>query len=106
MSEIEDKNTKLPWIKSPSGVSDIYSNNVHVTWTLDDVRLRIGQIVDNPETPTPGDGFKGAVEERAALTFTWRNAKLIRDQLTKLIDSYEKINGEINVDVTLPPSTN
>jgi hypothetical protein len=74
----------------------------HATWTLDDVRVRIGQIVDSPDTPNPGTGFKGIAQERAALTFSWRNAKILRDQLIKLIEYYEKVNGEIKIDLVLP----
>ena len=45
--------------------------------------------------------FKGAVEERAAVTITWRNAKLMRNQLSDLIQAYEEVNGEINIGVKL-----
>jgi hypothetical protein len=103
MSEIE-KTDPLPWIKSPKGVLEIYTNQVHATWTKDDVRVRLAQIVDNPDFPNPGSTFKGANEERAAVTFSWRAAKLLRDQLTRLIDAYESANGEINLGVKLPPS--
>lgn len=95
---------KMPWVKSPKGVSEIYTNQVHVTWTVDDVRIRFAQIIDSPETPTPGPVFKGVCEERAAVTFSWRDAKLLRDNLSKLIEIYEKVNGEINTDLILPPS--
>jgi len=94
----------LNWAKSPRGFVDIYANYMHVTWTLDDVRVRIGQVVDSPETPNPGAKFTGIVEERAGVTFTWRNAKLLRDQLSHIIESYEQVNGEICVDVRLAPA--
>jgi hypothetical protein len=44
----------LRWIKSPDGICEVYANAVHVTWTQDDVRIRLGQLVNDPETPNPG----------------------------------------------------
>lgn len=102
-SETEpNKNKPMPWVKSPAGVIDIYANQAHVTWTLDDVRVRLGQVVDSPETPNPGLGFLGVTEVTAAVTFSWRNAKLLRDSLTKIIEAYEAVNGEIKTEPTLP----
>lgn len=104
MTEFTQEEQKLPWIKSPAGVLDVYANSIHVTWSLDDVRIRLGQVVDSPETPNPGEGFKGAIEERAAVTFTWRAAKIVISQLARAVQHYEKVNGEIQLDVRLPPS--
>ncbi|MHB8391994.1 MAG: hypothetical protein ACYDBH_20860, partial [Acidobacteriaceae bacterium] len=72
--------------------------------SLDDVRIRLAQVVDSPVNPNPGAEFRGAIEERAAVTFSWRNAKLLRDQLAVIVAAYEKANGEIKVDTVLPPS--
>lgn len=91
-----------PWIKSPTGISEVYANSLHITWTLDDVRIRLAQVVNSPETPNPGPQFIGVNEERAALTISWRMAKLLRDQLILSINNFEKTNGPIKVDVTLP----
>lgn len=77
---------------------------MHVTWTQDDVRLRLAQVVDSPGTPNPGPGFLGVNEERAAVTFPWRHAKVLRDQLTTAIEQFEKINGPIRLDLRLPPN--
>jgi hypothetical protein len=100
-----DKATTKPidWVKSPDGICEVYSNMVHVTWSMDDVRIRLGQLVDSPETPNPGEAFVGVSEERAAITLTWRMAKLLRDQLSGVINRYEKVNGSINISPTLPP---
>lgn len=76
----------------------------HIVWSLDDVRVRLGQIIDSPETPNPGPDFKAVSEERVAVTFSWRGAKFFRDQLSAIIDSYEKVNGEIKLDIALAPS--
>lgn len=95
---------EIRWIKSPNGVCEVYANLSHLMWSLDDVRIRLGQLIDSPETPNPGEGFIAAAEERAAVTISWRGAKIIRDQLTTLIENFENTNGPINVDVKLPPS--
>jgi hypothetical protein len=102
MSEGGEVRGQLPWIKSPDGIIEIYANMMHATWTLDDLRIRIGQVIDSPETPNPGKEFKGVVQETAAVTFGWRNAKLLRDQLSEVIELYEKVNGEINIEIILP----
>jgi len=102
MSESGEVKPLLPWTKSSAGVTEVYANMVHVTWTLDDLRVRLGQVIDSPETTNPGAGFRGVTQERAAVTFTWRNAKLLRDQLSQIIELYEKVNGEIKVEIVLP----
>ena len=97
----DDKDSTIHWIKSPQGVTDVYANMIHVTWTLDDMRIRLGQLVDSPKTPDPGDDFIGVAQERAAITLSWRVAKMLRDQMTKILEAHEKANGPIKVDVTL-----
>jgi hypothetical protein len=104
MSEETKVVPEIVWIKSPKGICEVYANTMHVTWSLDDVRVRLGQMVDSPETPNPGPGFAGAIEERAAVTFTWRGAKILHHQLAAIIESYETVNGPIDLDVKLPSS--
>ena len=104
---MSDKEVKPPtpeWIKSPDGVLEVYANNIHVTWSLDDVRVRYAQTVSSPKTPNPSLEQLSAFEERAAITVSWRIAKILRDQLTKVIDHYEQVNGQIKTDIKLPPS--
>jgi hypothetical protein len=93
---------KAPWVKSPQGIVEVYANSMHITWSLDDVRIRLAQLVTDPEHPNPGPEYRGVTEERAAATFSWRTAKLLRDSLTKLIEHYEQVNGEIKVKIELP----
>ncbi len=92
------------WIKSPDGVAEIYANTAHITWSLDDLRIRLGQLINSPDTPNPGPDLVSVSEERAAVTISWRGAKILRNQLTDIIDSYESVNGEIKIDIKLPPS--
>jgi hypothetical protein len=95
----------IPWIKAPGGIVEVYANNLHIMWSKDDVRIRLAQMIPSPETLDPGVDFQGANEERAAVTLTWRLAKVLRDSLSRAIDGYEKVNGEINIDIQLPPSS-
>jgi hypothetical protein len=104
MSDKAMKPSPLPWIKSPNGVFDVYANSVHITWSQDDVRVRLAQTVDHPDTSNPGEGFRGALQERAAVTLSWRMAKVLREELTKAIGNFEKTNGPINLEVKLPVS--
>src|SRR5438874_4667384 len=97
----EATKSQVQWVKSPKGIFEVYANLAHITWSFDDVRVRLAQMVDSPETPSPGGDFVGVAEERAAVTFSWRNAKILRDNLDQAIDLYEKVNGEINVNVAL-----
>lgn len=99
MSDGKKPNAK--WVKSPLGVAEYYINTSVVMWSLDDVRFRLGQLV-NSEDNSSNEDFKAVAQERAAVTMSWRNAKLLRNQLMQLIELYEDANGEINVDVILP----
>jgi len=101
----DQKRPPAEWVKSPDGILDVYANTAHVTWSLDDVRVRVGQLVTSPETRSPGASYKSVVEERAAVTFSWRNAKLLATQLSHIIANYEKVNGEININPKLASST-
>ncbi len=97
----DDKKPKAKWVKSPSGVTEYYANMSLVMWTLDDVRFRLGQLI-NAEDNSPDEDFTAVAQEKTAVTMSWRNAKLLRDQLIQLVKLYEDANGEINVGVTLP----
>jgi hypothetical protein len=101
---LDKQNPPLSWIKSPHGVVEVYANTTHIVWSLDDLRIRLGQLVGSPDTPNPGPEFKAVVEERAAVTFSWRNAVLLRDNLSALIKAYEETNGPIRTDVKLVPA--
>ena len=97
----DDKKPKAKWVKSPLGVEEYYLNTSLVMWTLDDVRFRLGQLI-NAEDNSSDEDFEAVAQERAAVTMSWRNAKLLRNQLSDLISLFEEVNGEINVNVKLP----
>lgn len=91
---------KFEWVKRKEGTPEIYSNYVNASWTLFDVRITLGQLV--PLDVGSNTGF--VVEERAAVTVAWPEAKVLRDALVDLVSRYEKVNGEIKP-LKLPPAT-
>lgn len=100
----EESKKVADWVESPDGVLDIYANTAHLTWSLDDVRVRFAQLINSPSTPNPGGEFIAVAEERVAVTFSWRNAVVFRNALSTVIEAYEKTNGPIKVEVKLPPN--
>jgi hypothetical protein len=88
----EPKRTK--WIPSKSGSTpEIYTNYTHASWTLFDVRVRLGRLVSADPSDEAGKEF--VAEELGAVTFSWPQAKFMRDMLTRLVASYQEANGEI-----------
>jgi hypothetical protein len=100
----ENPRPPIQWIKPVEGVPEYYANMVNILWSLDDVRFKIGQLVDGPERTSPGGTFVPVALPSAAVTLSWRNAKLLRDDLIELVNSYEKVNGEIVTSVVLAPT--
>jgi hypothetical protein len=90
------------WVLPRSGYTpEIYANFAHPSWTLFDVRIRLGRLVSaDPTDPTTKDFV---VEEVGAVTFSWPQAKNLRDMLTQLVDAFEETNGEIKP-LKLPPA--
>ncbi len=98
-----DENTqsdkvKFEWLEGVEPTPEIYSNYVHTSWTLFDVRFALGQLV--PLGKELNEGFR--VEKRGAVTIAWPHAKALRDTLAAIVESYEKENGEIKP-IKLPP---
>jgi len=102
MTETLEKNMNIKWVKSPEGVFETYANQTHLNWSLDDVRLRFAEIGEGGENDTgPGSNVVPVNYEKAAITLSWRNAKMLQAQLAKVISNYEKANGEIKILVKL-----
>lgn len=78
------------WVRSKENVPEIYGNMVNPSWTLVDVRFRIGQLV-----PVGTGNSEFVSQEQAAITVAWPYVKVLRNILTELVDSYERANGEI-----------
>lgn len=88
------------WVRSKENIPEIYGNMVNPSWTLVDVRFRIGQLVPiDSETAT-----EFVSEEQAAVTISWPYVKVLRNVLSELVANYEKVNGEIK-QINLPPAS-
>jgi hypothetical protein len=97
----EPKRRNTRWIPSRRGSTpEIYTNYVHASWTLFDVRVRLGHLVFGDPSDETAKEFVS--EELGAVTFSWPQAKFLRDTLSKLVASYEETNGEIKP-LKLPP---
>jgi hypothetical protein len=94
----ENQKAKFPWVSSPHGNPEIYTNYHHISWSLVDVRIQFGQLMpDKPDSQT------FVSQERAAVTIAWQRAKLLAIALSDLVRSYESVNGEIK-SLNLPPA--
>lgn len=87
----ENKPIEFRWVKAAEPKPEIYTNYVHTTWTLFDVRFMLGQLIPNE----PGKSLDFVVEQQGAVTISWAQVKNLRDFLIALIENYEKTNGEI-----------
>lgn len=100
----EDKKPPIQWVRPPEGVPEYYGNMVNMVWSLDDVRFKIGQLIDGSQSTESGRGFTAVAMPSAAVTLSWRNVKLLRNDLINLIEAYEKVNGEISTAIVLAPT--
>jgi hypothetical protein len=67
-----------------------YSNNVQIGWTAFDLRMLFGEVVDaQPD--------KIVVEQRAQITVSYLQAKLLTVLLTQAIQRHESVHGEVKV---------
>jgi hypothetical protein len=99
MADEASRHTK--WVPSKNGsIPEIYTNYTHASWTLFDVRVRFGHLVS--ADPSNETSTEFVAEELGAVTFSWPQAKFMRDTLNKLVASYEETNGEIKP-LKLPP---
>ena len=91
-----------PLEEPEEGVFSAYSNLINLDWTLFDLRIRFGELmqVPNDEDPT-WKNQHGIVLERVAVRIPWQQAKYLRDMLDGIIRNYETINGELK-QVKLP----
>ncbi len=78
--------------RHPDGVEEVYTNFIALSWTLFDVRMRLGQVIPTASKVTE-TGF--VAEEKYGLTMAWPQAKDLLARLTDAITRYEQANGEI-----------
>jgi hypothetical protein len=91
MPDDKKQATNWKWIPPRDGVfRDLYANIIHPSWSLFDVRFRLGQLV-----PAADYESDFVIEEKGTVIMSWHQAKVVRDALNDLIASYEKVNGEL-----------
>jgi hypothetical protein len=99
-SPTEPTNTEQPqlqeWVTPEDGVHEVYADWYHVNWLPLNVRIRFAQIIADPRT-SPAKGSSWVLEERVALTMPWLAVKTLAEMLTKIVNAYEKENGEMLV---------
>ena len=77
------------------GVCEIYANFIDICWGLHDVRLRLARVVPTDGGYGSSQPLRVAVQQNAALTMPWGEAKLLRDILIDAVERYELTNGEL-----------
>jgi Protein of unknown function (DUF3467) len=91
MAEKKKQELKVfPW-KSVPGAPTMYANITHVGWTIDDLRLTFGAL--RSETINGKDDSKTV--EQGSVVIPWRQAKNLAAVLSRVVEDYEKKNGEI-----------
>jgi hypothetical protein len=81
---------KREWVANPKGLYEGYSNNIHANWSLFDVRILFGYL-----KPALGNSDKFVIEEQAAISLAWAQAKNLSQLLAGMVEAYESVNGEI-----------
>ncbi len=86
----------LPLEEPEEGVVYAYANLVNMNWTLTDVRIRFGELLQVPDENSPTWAHqRGILLERVSVTIPWIQAKALRDMLDGVIRNYEALNGEL-----------
>src|ERR1700674_1675899 len=73
---------------------EIYGNYFDVNWTVNDLRIRFGQITPLREHAADMNPSWG-IDLHGSATVSWLQAKILRDTLTQAIDRYEALSGQI-----------
>lgn len=78
--------------RHPANYLETYANNVGTSSNFYDVRFIFGQITANPKDEMH-------IEDRVGVTMSWEHARQFRDLLNRLLEAYEKENGEVRTRV-------
>jgi len=77
-------------IPDPDGIFTTYANNIQLGYTIYDVRFVFGEVVEaHPD--------KIVVEQRAQVTISYLQAKLLQMMLAQAIAAQESLVGEIRL---------
>jgi hypothetical protein len=83
---------------------EVYSNLFSLGWTGRDVRIVFSQLIVAAVGPAATDGKLGGwsnqrtkvvAEERAAVTTSWSDLKILAGMLADAVNGFEAANGEI-----------
>ena len=92
----------VPIEEPEGGVFTEYANIVNLDWTLYDVRIRFGELMQVFNEADPSwINQHGVVLEKAAIRVPWHQAKNLCQLLATVIKNYEEINGELK-EIKLP----
>lgn len=92
--EVADATT--PLVHPEDGLFESYANIVDGDWTLTDVTLRFMQLIHTPREESATNSNRELIMlEKANITIPWWTAKIGAQMLTRLIQAYESVNGEI-----------
>ncbi len=86
---------KMELATTEGGMHYIYSNHVRVGYSVGDLRILFGELTDVTSE-------KYTITERAQVTMTWLQAKVLLDILSNHIAAYEKHNGPIKTSFVSP----
>ena len=90
--------SKTPYQEPEEGVFMAYANVFNLDWSLHDIRIRFGELMQvfDQDRPTWPNQY-ATVLEKAAIRMPWYQAKALCNQLTGIIKNYEEINGELKL---------
>jgi hypothetical protein len=84
-------NKKIELIRPKDGLATFYSNHIQLGQTASDVRLVFGEITNVADQIVE-------VTQRAQITLSWLQAKVLADFLSNHVALFEKRNGPIKTD--------
>lgn len=79
----------IKYVIPEDGLYECYANNFLFTWTIFDLRMRFGRLVNVEENGT------FVVEQDVSVHMSWTEAKQFADVLQNLLQAFEKANGPI-----------
>lgn len=97
----ENPKVRIDVVEQTGGIYQVYANHVVVSYTAHDLLVNFSQLRRMPEI-TPSAIPTSRIEQRAAVTMAWSEAKALRDVLTSVIKLFEETNGEINPTPKVP----
>lgn len=85
----------LKFVEPKEGIKRVYANHIQISQTPDDIRVLFGELIHVSEQGVI------TIEDRAAITMAWSEAKRAVQFLQSVISAFEKQNGAIRTP-TLP----